>query len=84
MELILITKDGETHDRNLVQVKIGCRDADPITSLLDLDTQLSNLRATEDRVAAEIKRLETLRSEVESLVGKVELKEIIITKPIKP
>jgi hypothetical protein len=76
MNLTLITKDGETHDRNLVQVRLGCRQADPITSLLDLDTQLSNLRTSRDTTEVEIKRLEILRSDVEALANRVQLKKL--------
>ncbi len=75
MDLCLITKDNEVSDIGLVQARVGKRESDPIITLAHINTQLAVLHSQFQNIQVELEKMDTLRVEMEKIVGGVILKK---------
>lgn len=75
MKLVLVTKDFEVSDANLVQVRLGARDGDPIVTLQYLTTELAVKTAQFQKLEAELSELTSLITKASGMVTEVKLIE---------
>lgn len=75
-DLKVLTKDGEVSNIDMIQVRVGKREIDPIITLSYINTRLAILYTQLQDVKSEIIKLEGLKLEIETLAKKVILKEI--------